>query len=120
MKYQHMNFCKFLSELDSEEKARTWIWLAKFDGKEFICPKCSNETCWQHHKNPEIWECKKCHFEVRLRAGTIFQKSKTPLLIWLRAICLVTQGKAWHFSHGVAGRPWDEVLWHGLGSSSQN
>lgn len=88
-----MKFCRILSELDSEEKARVWIWLAKFDGKEFICRQCSNETYWQHHKNPEIRECKKCHFEVRLRANTIFQKSKTSLLIWLRAICLVTQGK---------------------------
>lgn len=88
-----MKFCRILNELDSEEKARAWVWLAKFDGKEFICPQCSNETYWQHHKNPEIRECKKCHFEVRLRANTIFQKSKTPLLIWLRAICLVTQGK---------------------------
>lgn len=93
MKYQQMKFCRILSELDSEEKARVWIWLAKFDGKEFICRQCSNETYWQHHKNPEIRECKKCHFEVRLRANTIFQKSKTSLLIWLRAICLVTQGK---------------------------
>ncbi len=40
MKYPQMKFCKLLSELDSEEKARAWIWLAKFDGKEFICPKC--------------------------------------------------------------------------------
>ncbi|MBA3814748.1 MAG: IS1595 family transposase [Alphaproteobacteria bacterium] len=93
MNYPRMKFCKLLSELDSEEKARAWIWLAKFDGKEFICPQCGNELYWQHHKNPEIRECKKCHFEVRLRAHTIFQKSKTPLLIWLRAICLVTQGK---------------------------
>lgn len=93
MKYKRMSFCKILSELDSEEKARSWVWLAKFDGKEFICPKCSNESYYQHHKNPEIRECKKCHFEVRLRAHTIFQKSKTPLLIWLRAICFVTQGK---------------------------
>lgn len=93
MKYPQMKFCKIMSELDSEEKARAWIWLAKFDGKEFICPRCSNETCWHHRKNPEVRECKKCHFEVRLRAGTIFQKSKTSLLIWLRAICLVTQGK---------------------------
>ncbi len=93
MKYEHMKFCNLINELDSEKKARTWIWLAKFDGKEFICSKCSNETCWQHHKNPEVRECKNCHFEVRLRAGTIFQNSKISLLIWLRAICLVTQGK---------------------------
>jgi hypothetical protein len=82
-----------MNELDSEEKARAWIWLAKFDGKEFTCPKCKNETYYQHHKSPEIRECKKCHFEVRIRANTIFQKSKTPLLTWLKIICLVTQGK---------------------------
>jgi hypothetical protein len=93
MKYQQMKFCKILSELDSEEKARIWIWLAKFDGNEFICPKCKNENYYQHHKNPEVRECKKCHFEVRLRANTIFQNSKIPMLTWLKAICFVTQGK---------------------------
>lgn len=64
-----MKFCKLLRELDSEEKARAWIWLAKFDGKEFVCPQSNNEACWQHHKNPEVRECKKCRFEVRLRAN---------------------------------------------------
>ena len=73
MKYQRMKFCKILSELDSEEKARIWIWLTKFDGKEFICPKCNNEIYYQHHKNPEVRECKQCHSEVRLRANTIFR-----------------------------------------------
>lgn len=93
MKYQHMKFCKILGELDSEEKARAWIWLAKFDGKGFVCLKCAHENFYQHKKNPEVRECKQCHSEIRLRANTIFQNSKTPMLIWLRAICLVTQGK---------------------------
>jgi len=43
MKYQQMKFCKILGELDCEEKARAWIWLAKFDGKGFVCPKCAHE-----------------------------------------------------------------------------
>lgn len=84
---------KILNELDSEEKARLWIWLAKFDGKEFSCPKCNSENFYQHKKNPEIRECKNCHFYVRLRSKTIFQYSKISLLIWLKAICLMTQGK---------------------------
>ncbi len=50
MQYDHMCFWKIMNELDSEEKARAWIWLAKFDGKEFTCPKCTNETYYQHHK----------------------------------------------------------------------
>jgi hypothetical protein len=93
VKYRRMKFSRILRELDSEEKARAWVWLAKFDGKEFVCPKCGAESFYQHRKNPEVRECKVCHFEVRLRANTIFQNSKTPMLLWLRAVCFVTQGK---------------------------
>lgn len=93
MQYRRMKFNKILKELDSEEKARAWVWLAKFDGQIFSCPKCQHENFYQHKKHPEIRECKNCHFEVRLRAKTIFQNSKIPMLLWLRAICLMTQGK---------------------------
>lgn len=93
MKYRRMKSTKISRELDSEEKARAWVWLAKFEGKEFICTKCGNETYYQHKKNPEVRDCKRCRFEVRIRANTIFQDSKTPLLIWLQTICLMMQGK---------------------------
>ncbi|MHA2040141.1 MAG: IS1595 family transposase [Promethearchaeota archaeon] len=93
MQYCKMKFNKILKELDSEEKARAWVWLAKFDGKIFSCPKCKYESFYQHKKYPEVRECKNCHFEVRLRAKTIFQSSKIPMLVWLRAICLLSQGK---------------------------
>ena len=93
MQYQRMNFSQLLKELDSEEKARAWIWLAKFDGKVFHCPKCAHEKFYQHKKNPEIRECKNCHLYIRLRANTIFQHSKTPMLTWLKAICFVAHGK---------------------------
>jgi hypothetical protein len=88
-----VKFHRLLKALNSEDKARTWIWLAKFDGKKFACPRCQYERFWQHKKNPEVRECRKCHVEVRLRANTIFQNSKTPLLVWLRAICFMMQGK---------------------------
>ena len=93
MAYKRMKFGKLLGELDSEEKARAWIWLAKFDGKEFACPKCQNESYYLLKKTPEIRKCKSCRNHVRLRANTIFQNSKTPLLIWLQALCFITQGK---------------------------
>lgn len=88
-----MKSIKILQELESEVKARQLVWVAKFDGKNFICSNCQHESYYQHHKHPEIRECKKCHFEVRLRANTIFQHSKTPMLIWLKTICLMSQGK---------------------------
>ena len=81
MKYRRMKFTKILQELDSEEKARIWVWAAKFDGKNFLCPKCQHEEFYQHKKSPEVRECKNCHFDVRLRANTIFQHSKTPMFL---------------------------------------
>ena len=93
MQYQRMKFGKILRELDSEEKARAWIWLAKFDGKNFVCRGCHAEEYYQQKKIPEIRKCKTCGLRVRLRANTIFQNSKTPLLVWLKIICFVTQGK---------------------------
>ena len=44
MDYQHMKFSQLLKELNSEEKARMWVWLAKFDGKEFVCPQYHHEA----------------------------------------------------------------------------
>jgi len=88
-----MKFSKIIRELDSEEKARSWVWLAKFDGKEFCCPKCGEKSYYQIKTNPELRKCKACRLHVRLKANTIFQHSKIPLLIWLRAICFVVQGK---------------------------
>ena len=50
MKYRRMKFTKILQELDSEEKARIWVWAAKFDGKNFLCPKCQHEEFYPHKK----------------------------------------------------------------------
>ena len=93
LKYHRMKFSKILKELDTESKARAWIWLAKFDGKDFICPKCLGESYYQQKVKPEIRKCKTCGLRVRIRANTIFQHSKIPLLIWLKAISFITQGK---------------------------
>lgn len=93
LKYQRMKFGKILTELDSEKKARAWIWLAKFDGKEFMCPHCFGEKYYQQKTNPEIRKCKECGLRIRIRSNTIFQNSKIPLLTWLKAICFITQGK---------------------------
>jgi transposase-like protein len=93
MKYEKMKAVRLYREIDTEAKAREWIWSIKFGGKPFECSACHGKEFYQHKKNPEVRECKRCHREIRLRAGTIFQKSKTPLLVWVRAVYFVTKGK---------------------------
>jgi transposase-like protein len=93
MAYERLRTSQFFSEIDSEMKARDWVWRSRFGGKDFVCPHCKHEKFWQHHLRPEIRECEGCRKQIRLRAGTIFQNSKTPMLTWLRAIYMMMQGK---------------------------
>jgi len=93
MQYQQLRSIEFFREVDTEEKARQWLWQCRFDGKDFVCPDCEGEGFWQHRKQAEIRECELCQREVRLRAATVFGNSKVPILTWLRAIFLVMQDK---------------------------
>lgn len=93
MEYENVMTDRLFRQINSEAKARAWIWKLKWAGKDFECPKCKAEEFYQHRKFPEIRECRKCHQQVRLRAGTIFQNSKMSLLLWVRALYFMTQGK---------------------------
>ena len=95
MTYSKMKPVEFFREVASEEKAREMIWRSKCGGKDFVCPKCRGEAFYQYEHNPEIRKCKtaSCGHQARLRVGTVFENSKTPLLVWVRAIFLTMQDK---------------------------
>lgn len=86
MDYRKIRSSQFFQKINSEEKARQWLWRARCGGKDFVCIKCKGESYWQHHGRPEIRHCRSCHYRMRLRAGTIFEHSKTSLLNWVRAV----------------------------------
>lgn len=84
---------EFFENIKTEAQAREWVWKTKYKGKDFICSKCSSESYYQYHNDPEIRKCQECYHQVRLRKDTIFQNSNLRLLVWLRAIYWMTQGK---------------------------
>lgn len=93
MNYDRLKSSQFFEKIKSEEDARDLVWRSRFDGKVFVCPKCSSTKFWQHEARPEIRQCSSCKLEVRLRVGTMFENSKTPILTWLRVIHYMMQGK---------------------------
>lgn len=93
MGYERMRSGQLFQDIDTEEKAREWVWRSRYGGKAFVCPHCGDERYWQHKTRAEVRECLGCHRQTRLRAGTIFQHSKLPMLTWIRAIAFVMQGK---------------------------
>jgi len=93
MAYERLSTPQFFDRFCSEEVARCELWRARFGGKDFVCPRCWHESFYQHQARPEIRQCRLCDQRVRLRAGTILEHTKLPILTWLRALFLVTQDK---------------------------
>ena len=91
--YERLSGVEFFRVIDSEKEARDCVWKTRFGEKGFECRSCGHKDFFPHHTRPEVRTCKKCRIETRLRAGTIFESSKLPLLLWLRAIHLQMQGK---------------------------
>ena len=93
MAYTEMTVSDFFGRVRTESAARELVWKLKFEGKRFDCPHCGGEEFWQYRSCSEIRKCKGCRASVRLRARTIFENSKIAMLVWVRAVFLVVQGK---------------------------
>ena len=93
MAYLRLKLPEFFGLVDTEEAARELFWRAKFAGKEFECPRCFHERFYAFSTRPEVRRCRQCDKEVRVRAGTMLEQSKMPLLVWVRTLFLMMQDK---------------------------
>jgi len=93
MFYEEYTSERFFSEIITEEDARELVWRSRFQDKTFECPHCQSEQFYAHTSRPEVRTCKACRRQTRVRAGTIFEASKTPLLLWVKALFYIMQGK---------------------------
>lgn len=83
---------KFFQEITTEEQAMAMVWRLKFDGVDFKCSGCGSNDYYQLACRSDVRQCQDCRKQHRVRAGTMFENSKTPMLVWLRAIYFVMQG----------------------------
>ena len=86
MAYEFFTAERFFTEITTEAAARALLWRSRFPGKEFHCPHCHAEKYYVLATRPEVRTCKGCRRQLRLRVGTIFEASKTPLLLWVKAL----------------------------------
>ena len=57
----------------------------------FRCPRCGGNKSWP--VRGVLLECGRCGWQTSVTAGTIFQKTRTPLPVWFRAMWWVTTQK---------------------------
>jgi transposase-like protein len=64
---------------DEDWKCRDYLdWLRWPDG--FVCPHCASGSGWR--LADDRWKCGGCDRKVSATAGTIFDKTRTPLTVW--------------------------------------
>lgn len=88
------------------DACREYLFRARWpDG--FACPRCQGRNAWPMSRG--LWLCAACRFQVSVTAGTIFQDSRLPLVLWFRAMWYVTSQK-----NGASASTIQRIL--GLGS----
>lgn len=65
----------------------------------FICPRCARRRSWPTGRGLQM--CAGCGRQTSVTAGTIFQDTRKPLVMWFRAIWLVTSQKTGASALGV-------------------
>lgn len=58
-----------------------------------LCPHCDRETTFKRVSNRQCFQCAKCYYQIYPCAGTIFEKTRTPLRDWFFVIFLFTVSK---------------------------
>jgi len=85
-------FFQFQKRFPDEETALEYIFSRRF-GHLNHCPDCATETKFHRIKKRKVYSCQHCGYQVSPCAGTIFHKTKTPLVSWLYVIFLITTSR---------------------------
>ncbi len=78
--YREHSLLGFQTEFSSEEACLAYLKKIRWP-HGFRCPRCGNDDAW-FIKTRNLLDCKRCRAKISLTAGTIFHKTRTPLVKW--------------------------------------
>ena len=90
-KYQDMDLLLFQEQFQNENDCYQWIFKTRWP-KGFSCPFCGHQKC-SLVSTRMLYKCMKCGKQISVTAGTIFHKTKTPLLKWFWLIFRMATSK---------------------------
>lgn len=80
----------FLGRFGAEEQCAQalehWRW-----SSGFVCPSCGRADEAVRLRTRALLQCRHCHHQASITAGTIFESTKLPLRTWFLAMYLLTQ-----------------------------
>jgi transposase-like protein len=87
-----MTLMAFLEKYGTEEQCREHLYQLRW-AEGFVCPKCGAKDEPYNIKSHHRFQCKHCNHQTSVTAGTVMDKSRTPLTKWFLAIYLMGQDK---------------------------
>lgn len=100
------NQMEFEKMFSTEEQCLDYLYQVRFP-EGYICPKCHHTEYWVNVRG--LYICRHCKYELSITAGTIFHKSKLPLVLIFRTLWWIVAQK-----NGVSASSIQRIL--GIGS----
>lgn len=92
MKHDTMTLRQFQRRFRTEQACIRLLFRLRWpDG--YRCPRCGHLRC-SFHTARRLYQCSKCKYQVSVTAGTIFHKTRTPLIHWFWIIFIMTRQKS--------------------------
>jgi transposase-like protein len=82
---------EYQSKFGTEEACRAYLYEKRWPNG-FVCPKCGHTEHFDI-KSRHKYQCKKCTHQTTVTAGTVMEKTRTPLTKWFLAMYLVAEDK---------------------------
>lgn len=103
------DYPKTLDELErrfaTEESCREYLHQLRWpDG--YRCPRCNHGKCWL--LSEDLLGCASCGYKTSITAGTVFERTRKPLVLWFRVAWWVTSQK-----NGASAKGLQRVLGFG-------
>lgn len=86
-----MTLIEFQEKFSTDEQCRQFLYEKRW-GSGFICPKCKHDKHF-NITSRNLYQCKACNHQASVTAGTIMDRTRTPLKKWFLAIYLVAEDK---------------------------
>lgn len=90
--YQDINFLEFQRRFATEQDCYDFLFRQRWPNG-FVCPKCGQNKAY-YLKNHGLYQCANCHHQASVTAGTIFHKTRIPLVKWFWMIFFLARNKS--------------------------
>ena len=95
-----MTLNEFYERFPTEESCREYLYEKRWPNG-FVCPKCGVLDEPFNITSRNLYQCKHCSRQTSVTAGTIMDKSRTPLKKWFLAIYLMSSDKRGYSALGL-------------------